>query len=192
MTLIANELQANLPDPPVYIYPVPSQHRCSGTVVAIQYCYQLSTSGDGGQTVIFNSLKIMNILEGGMTFEVVNSVPIQSTAMDHTCVRNDIPTMCCETLDLSGSDQFEIPSTAFAYSVEVDTTSDIQLLAFSGSAASYQVDGFIIPFSMGDEFTVTSGSAFTSGLVLLKFLIGTCIIIQWSSFYISQTLAMEI
>lgn len=103
---------------------------------------------------------------------VVNSY--QFTPSGETCAGDrSVTTTCCDTLSLDEGDQFEIPSTAFAYGVEEDTTSDIQLLAFSSSSSlsTYQVEGFGI-FPMGDEFDLQPGTALTSGLALLRFLIG--------------------
>ena len=179
VTLITYEVSSSLATEPVYIYRVPSQHSCSGIVTAIQYCYQFPLNDINNTITVFNTLTIFN-LEDANEVDNIRAIvrnrfgPIQSTPSSHKCVDSvsgrSTPSICCDTFI---PDQFELPSASFAYGVEVNIASDIQLLAFSSSSdTSYQVNEFGVPFLM-NEFTLTPGSQLVSGLVLLRFLIGT-------------------
>ena len=176
VTLITYEV-SSLATEPVYIYRVPSRHSCSGIVMAIQYCYQFPLNDINNIITVFNTLTIFNLEdanEGDNIRAIVMNTfgPIQSTPSSRkfiNSVSDRSTTICCDTFI---PDQLELPSTSFAYGVEVNIASDVQLLAFSSSSdTSYQVNEFGVPFLMNDFF-LTPGAQLVSGLVLLRFLIG--------------------
>ena len=156
-----------------HIYSVLS-HNCSGNVTAIQYCYQFPSSERDATLLVFDILFIFNIEEMNFRFTIADTfVSFRSVPSDDICIeRSATTTMCCDTFNLSAG-QFEIPSTAFAYGVATITPGNIQLLAFSSSSTTYQVNVFRIPFPFDSEFTVTPEEQSVGGPVLLRFLIGT-------------------
>ena len=125
----------------VYIFPIPIESECSGTVVAIQYCYSGRESNLNRRlTVVQNFLA----LDGNGI--ITNSItPIESVPSNDKCVASSGRIHCCDTVHLRQEQQFEIPPTLvpFAFGLRINIqNSDGHLLTFSNLSHGYVVNGY--------------------------------------------------
>ena len=161
----------------VYIFPIPIESECSGTVVAIQYCYS-------GRELHLNSLLtiVQNFLALDGNGATTNSItPIESVPSSDKCVASSGRIHCCDTVHLRQEQQFQIPSnpsTPFLYGLRINRNSDGQLLTFSNTSHDYVVNGYRetpLPPSQPVVFT----NPIQLGLPVLRLLIGKYVCKGW-------------
>lgn len=143
-----------------------AQRNCTGNVMSIQHCYRgIRSNRNTLQSVC--EFFVMN--QTGLNLNVIRSFTLQSTPDNTKCVRNSRRITCCDTAQLTESQQFLFPSSLFAFGMEVNTNSDIQPLAFASSATEYVVNGFREASSSTMNYSLSNS---THGLAVMKFLIG--------------------
>ena len=157
-----------------YIFTVPSEsplRNCSGTVVSLQYCYQARGSDIRRNTSIFNFL---SLVQDSMQFTVKSRVTIQTTPLDNICTDppGSIQQICCDSTSLS--DQFQVPSSSFAFGVEI-TNGNVRPLAFKNSISEYRIEQYRVwqlRTNPGSKFTFLSSEQVNGGSLLFRFFIG--------------------
>ena len=159
----------------VHIIPIESLSECSGTVVAIQYCYS-------GRELDLNSFLtiVQNFLALDGKGATTNSItPIESFPSNDTCVANSSGRIhCCDTVHLRQEQQFQIPSNPFIFGLRINRNSDGQLLTFSNISHDYVVNGYRetpLPPSQPVVFT----NPIHLGLPVLRLLIGKYVRKGW-------------
>ena len=150
----------------VYIFPVSEDRDCSGTVVAIELCYKGRKRNRNTQQNIF-TLYAMN--QVGLHVTPYHTVPVVSTPIDGNCVSSSGVIHCCDIMQLSNSQQFELPpaTSLFAYGVQYQAA-DIKPLAFVSSSMEYSVTGYTGPFGF-TSLNLVSDSR--SGLPVMRLLV---------------------
>ena len=149
---------------------------CTGTVMSVQYCYRgpRSLSVENSETTIFQ-LGIGTLTDGSEPFFDPNSqfslIPVQSVPDGSKCTSadgTDIIT-CCDKTDINQFTYYN-SNDNFAYVLGVDSSSDVQLLAFAGldqfDLNAYQVVNF------GQQISLVGSFRVELGLPVLRFFIG--------------------
>ena len=156
------------------------ERNCSGTVLAIQYCYHSSIEDVQTQRQSF-SFNYLSLAHDGLQFTVTKAFAVRATPRESICevpgdVRN-VEAVCCDTLHLDTDDVFQIPTTAFVYGITIRFS---RLLAFAESATLYnEVAQFQTQFGttmlppVGSMFTLNESQLFNDEpLLLLRFILG--------------------
>lgn len=151
-----------------YIFTIPSmsaQRNCSGTVVAIQYCYQHSNAVMGSGR---NAFHFLILTRNESQFTVKQNFVI-TASLNNTCRMKHI--ICCDRMALNVSDQFQIYSTVFTFGVVVG---NISLLAFANSATEYNIEQIQVEIGtlIGNSFNLQGANVTGQSLLLLRFFIG--------------------
>ena len=157
-----------------YIFTVPPEsplRNCSGTVVSLQYCYQARDSDIRRNRNVFNFL---SLVQDSMQFTVKSRVTIQTTPLDNICTDppGSIQRICCD--NTSPSDQFQLPSSSFAFGVEI-INGNVRPLAFTNSTSEYRIEQYReegLRTNPGSKFTFLSSEQVNGGSLLFRFFIG--------------------
>ena len=161
----------------VHIFPLPPSLNCSGTVSAVQYCYE----GDnlGTEQSIFTLLILQ---QSGTTFNITNTVLVRSTPSNPICTSQFRRlTYCCDVLTLDVADQFSLPTTGFAFGTIASREN--LFLAFNPSSVvnsnllvnHYRLNENNFDTTEGSMFTVTSDLMDDRTSRLLQFFISKSI-----------------
>ena len=166
-----------------YIFTIPADRDCTGSVVALQYCYQAKNRNIGDRNGVF---KFAHLTRNGHQITLGNSFDVQTTPQNDACTApmGAIQQICCATTTLSATNRFQIPSPSYTFAI-ILIGSDIQPLQFAASATEYRYEHFqmglgtsIIPGNM-----LTLDSAVTDeSLLLLRFIIGKCNILSLTTY----------
>ena len=159
-----------------YIFPIPSEsplRNCSGTVVSLQYCYEGRTIDLG---ITRNAFNFLTLVQNGLQFTVNSSVTIQTTPRNSICTDplGIIQEICCDSASLTTNDQFQFPSSNFAFGVVV-TNRNIRPLAFANSAIQYRIEQYQISLgvpTVGNTFTLSEGVQVNDSSLLFRLFIG--------------------
>jgi hypothetical protein len=165
-----------------YIFTLPAQsaeRSCTGNVVAIQYCYQARASDINIRSDVFNFL---HMTRNGLAFTVTGSFRERTTPRESFCTdpSGSIQRICCETTNLSVSNQFQIPSTTYTFAV-MNININILPLTFVASTTDYRYEqlqealGNSAP-PAGNIITLGQHSAVSDqSLLLMRFILGKTI-----------------
>lgn len=153
-----------------YIFTIPSmsaQRNCSGTVVAIQYCYQHSNAVMGSGR---NAFHFLILTRNESQFRVKQNFVITT----NTCTSGRKKGICCDRIALNVSDQFQINSTVLTFGVVVG---DVSLLAFANTATEYNIEQFQVSIGtvgalISNTFNLHGANVTGQSLLLLRFFIG--------------------
>ena len=152
-----------------FIYSVPlTQVNCSGTVLAVEYCYRGSNGQLGNELLAFT---LLTLEQNSLNFRVTDRIEMRTTPRSQICTgdRFIFPNYqyCCDTTSLNMADHFILPASNFAFGIAISTSS-VSLLGYQSlfQVAHYQESQIIIP-SVGSTFSV--GNQVTQGLRQLRF-----------------------
>ena len=155
-----------------YVFTIPQQRVCSGTVLAIEYCYKTRSS------LLNQNITIFNFLSLDSDFVVNSSFPVVSTP--HISICTDFGNnfdICCDTATLDADNQpLQIPSSGYIFGV-VPINDDLQLLGFIESVTEYQLEqsqdfidsAEVVP---GYVFILKEDSLMNGSIFLMRFVIG--------------------
>ena len=153
------------------IPPVSAQRDCSGTVVAMQFCYEFMGNPGNNAVDAFQFLSLTN--DGLNNYTVNNSFTVQ-TAPSGICTDNppgNINRVCCDKVT---TNQLQIPSSSYSFGIVL--TRDVLLIAFNSAASEYNFDHFQVPgfrTSIGTTTPLPENTlARNRSLPLLRFFIG--------------------
>ena len=162
-----------------YFFTLPPQSAerdCSGTVQAVEYCYQRSDTDP-------ESLRFDLVIVDNSSSVIQERFPVEHTPSGDTCTlhtRRQAQTwLCCVTTQLSSENQFNIPSSSILFGVVHNSSGSARVLAFNNTVATYYnvtaqrtspgAFGFL---DLGPGQVLPSHRVVPSGLPLLRFIIG--------------------
>ena len=158
-----------------YIYTVPPQHNCDGSVIAIEYCYIAKERHLGRERDVFD-LFFLSMDEDH--FIIDWSVPILSIPTSSKCQRaspSATSLTCCDTTSLSSDKAFQLPLMSFTFGI---TVALMDVLFFADSATDYNVqhaEGQFIRPTVNNTFT-PSGRITSASLPLIRLHTGILVI----------------
>ena len=113
---------------------------CSGTVTALDYCYQISTTNgrNTGDTTIFNLLLLDS------SYGIIQRISVTNTTSPANCPNRGGIITCCNRQQLRQEQQFQVPGsrvTAFGIfsPTGVDTILAYRVPSTVGSVNGYQL-----------------------------------------------------
>lgn len=162
-----------------YVFTIPpesTERNCSGTVMAIQFCYQARARDIGRTRNVFD---FIILTRNGQELTVTERRKVKVVPSDTTCTNppGSIERVCCTMQKFT--EQFELPSSNFTFGV-VNRMNRVRMLTFVDIVTEFDVERFHIrqhgnagPIP-GD--VLSPGSKFVRhldrSLLLLRFLIG--------------------
>lgn len=182
---MAAQLRTNSPLPTLmttvagltYVFTIPSvlesQRDCSGSAVALEYCYEARNSHFKEEKDLFYYLSLTR--DGG-SFRVNNKFLIELTSSEDSDCTDDLSgavgRICCGRYTLQPSNIIDITSSSYSFGVVVR---DLRLLAFTTTATDYNYPQYQMSLggngpSVGGTFGI--GAPLTArSLLLLKFIL---------------------
>ena len=141
-----------------YIFSSFSGLNCSGTVMAVEYCYSGRASSMRpffrGTTWPVFALSVLH--KNGTTFSMINVTEISTRPTNMLCVRARGINYCCDVMVLEPVQQFRIPASNLAFGITV-LNSRAARLQWNSTFSEYVVEQYIHSSSM----YLTPGSSFT-------------------------------
>ena len=141
-----------------YIYPIPAELGCRGTVTAVEFCYTIPTEITSNLIFYLSTLEHRN-----HTFIVRSSILINSTLLSNKCEGEKC---CCDTIKLQSTDQVQLHANDFAFGVTTppsNVTRPIQIFSSIYNGTVLQKNGSLVVNMTYDL------SAATDHLQALKF-----------------------
>ena len=173
----------------IFVFTIPPEAICSGTVLAIEFCY-LAFDGEIGRNNR-NVFRFTSLSRDGFQFTVIDFGAIRIRANPQTAIcsilledGSNSEFICCDIYTLPNDEQFQIPSSDFtSFGVETmrDYQDEFRLLNFSHINTEFRSQHFQgmpadndNPNRVGDTFTFKRGDLQSEGsLLLLRLIIGT-------------------
>ena len=155
--------------------PLSLERNCSGTLVAIQFCYHAELRDDemGNLQDIFEFL--VTDREDTL-FTITSRFPVEAASSDVNCVVGNRMGMetkhdCCTSFETPNELLNQIPSASFTFGVRI-IDRDFRPFAFRDSVQEFRVEQFQTSAN-GDSFDLGEGDRVTNNaLLLLRFLLG--------------------
>lgn len=162
-----------------YILTIPPesvQRNCSGSAMAIQYCYQVR---DISQIATF---EFLSLTRDRLQFTMKRTLLRRSIPTNHICSSINITNsgislyICCDISRIEDTTSLQIPSSSYTFGV---TVRDVRLVAFAKSTTEYRFEQF--QTMLDSTFPTPSDTSFTlnktdrlsaQSLPLLRFFIG--------------------
>ena len=170
----------------IFVFTTPPEPTCSGTVLAIEFCY-LTFQSEIGRRREF--LKFASLTGSGFDFTVIDFDPFQIETNAEAAIcsvlvedKDDSQYICCETQTLDADEQFQIPSSDYTFGlVTRRDENEIRPLTFSGENTEFRFPHFRgrptnndNPDRIRDTFTFTANDIQNRGsLLLLRMIIGS-------------------
>ena len=144
----------------VDVFSVPSALNCSGTVMALDYCY---AGWPDQETKVFTVLTLKQV---NLTFKITNKINVHVNSLTN-CYSRDTEQKppfyyCCESLSLNITEQFHLPASNFALAIVPATSVIRQLRHRVEFFPEYRVEQYnfsksdLNALAVGDNFTLTS------------------------------------
>ena len=159
-----------------YFFTIPpesAERNCSGTVVAIQYCYRVHEDLISSAEDVFS---FHSVNRDGFVFTVTSSFTVRTTPhQESECTQVEKFYLCCDTTTLSADNQLSISPESYTFCVTI-TDKEVTPYIFRGDT-EFVVEQFqvslgttIIP--AGTSYSLSESTRVSGGLLLLRFLIG--------------------
>ena len=151
-----------------HIYTIPTDsegHNCSGTAVAIQYCFETNFTN-----VMRSSFDFLILDQEELQLEFTVSRRIQlGPSIINLCstVSTDVLT-CCTTEDLSSAEQFQISSSPFTFGI-LPRFALLYSIPTENSVRQYEA---MVANSGAPNTTFTATSAESNSLLMMRLIIG--------------------
>ena len=147
---------------------------CSGTVVAIRYCYRAElNNGDINSGRVLNIFDLLSVttLDTSDILTVNERFTVTSAVTEGDCMQlgpdvmgSRAPHGCCTTTTLDSSQQFDIPPSSYTFGIQVLSGRPLVIpYSFTAAATEFNVD----QCHNGDGLSLSDCSLF-----LLRFIIG--------------------
>ena len=167
-------------DSATYFFTIPpesAERNCSGTVVAIQYCYRVPQN-------LINSAQLdvflfHSVTRDGFVFTVNSSFTVRATPhLESECTRifGLQFYLCCDTATLSAENQLSISPESYTFGITIINANQVISFAFGGTAefVAEQFQGSLgVSLRAGSSYELEASKQ-TNGLLLMRFLIGKC------------------
>lgn len=142
-----------------YIFTIPNKPcTCSGTVVAVQYCYEIATQSQN----IFSFQSVTQEVVDMYTVNTEFTIPLSQ----ENCTRR----VCCDNTTLDIQNQIHIPCSPYTFGIMSE-----HLLAFSDAALEYKVQQVQLSLSGATSFTQPS-MMMIAGVPLLRLFLGNIVV----------------
>ena len=103
-----------------YFFTIPpesAERNCSGTVVAIQYCYRVHQNLINSAEDVFS---FHSVTRDGLVFTVTSSFTVTTTPLESICTQvSGNHYLCCDTTTLSADNQLSISSESYTFGVTI-------------------------------------------------------------------------
>ena len=153
--------------------PVPAERSCSGTIIAIEFCYQIESINLEDRT---NSFNYLTLSRNGQQYTVIDRLRVRTTPSQSICVNSTAPDsedflVCC---DRESRREFMMTPSEYSFAI---LTRNAQMLTFSNSASEYNLEHARIALrgsgNRNSTFTVSESDRFTNkSLPLVRFILG--------------------
>ena len=180
----------------IFVFTTPPEATCNGTVLALEFCYLAFDGEIDRRRDFFN---FASLTRNGLQFTVIDFDPFEINTNAEAAIcsflvddGDDRQYICCETQTLPADEQFQIPSSDYAFGVVVlGDTDESLLLTFSGAVNTHfqfpYFQGIPIdnnnPDKMDETFTFRARDLQNEGsLLLLRLIIGTYLLIHKSNY----------
>ena len=159
-----------------YIFTIPpesAERNCSGTVVAIQYCYWVHKDNIGSIHDVFS---FHSVTRDGFAFAVTDSFTVRTTQHQESDCRKIMGKdyLCCDTTTLGADNQLSISTDNYTFGV---TIVNDQVKPYALNLAKFEVEHFQLALGAngqlqaGMEFDAEQ-AAVIGGLLLMRLFIG--------------------
>ena len=172
-----NSLLTQSSDGFTYFFTIPPEsagRNCSGTVVAIQYCYQVHKDHINSTQDAFS---FHSVTRDGFDFTVTSSFTVRTTPHqeDECTMRGQgaggMHYFCCDTTTLSDDDQLSISPESYTFGVTIIVNNDVTQYAFRDNT-EFVVDQFQgslgTILSAGTNYSFTESTKVNAGLLLMR------------------------
>ena len=158
-----------------YFFTIPPEsadRNCSGTVAAIQYCYQVHRNRINSAEDVFS---FHSVTRDGFVFTVTSSFTVRTTPHQEgecTQVSSSDLYLCCDTTTLSDN-QLRISPERYTFGVTINSA-QVTPFAFRHDA-EFVVEQFQAALGLtlqNTPYTFGPSTMVTRGLLLMRFLIG--------------------
>lgn len=123
----------------MYVYPVPSSLNCTGTAIAVEFCYNANATTSNRRPIF----DLLPLKQKGTNFTVTGTrLTIESQPTDQICIDQQDDVRCCDRMNLNQDHELQLPGDNFAFSILTPMKPRYDLLAFFASLQEYQVDVF--------------------------------------------------
>jgi hypothetical protein len=164
-----------------YFFTLPPRD-CNGSVAAIELCYHAKlTNGQINNPGPENVFELLMVTRQGSIFTFTSRSTIQVTPNPSSnCVatgeRADgvTPHDCCASV--IPPNEFQIPSSSFSYGIRIINL-NVKPIAFRVNIQEFLSDQFQTTSAATAENEVTIESSVRHGILLLRFIIGKCIML---------------
>ena len=159
-----------------YFFTIPpesAERNCSGTVVAMQYCYQI-------RQILLNSIQdvfsFRLVTRDEFEFTVTSSFTVRTTPhQENECtqVSSSNRYLCCDTTTLSDN-QLSISPERYTFGVTIINAAEVTPFAFRDDT-EFVVEQFQAALGLtlqNTPYTFGLSTMVTRGLLLMRFLIG--------------------
>ena len=169
----------------VDVFSIPSTLNCSGTVSAIDHCYngRVDRIIHGLEYMVFT---LLTLEQNNLTFEITQVIPVYSIPTAAICSDQSATRYCCDSLQLNTTIQFGLPAPNFAFGIIRSSSREVDQLRYrnrdiAGFLPEFLVEQYNFPRlllpvlsmpAVGDTFTVPPSSrTIDRGLRVLQFVI---------------------
>ena len=156
-----------------YFFTIPPERNCSGTVVAIQYCYGAGQNRINNEQDVFS---FHSVTRDGFVFTVTSSFTVRTTPQESKCtdveINGQTRYLCCDTTTLSAENQFCISPKSYTFGVTI-VNHRVLPITFRNNpefvVEQYQGSlGITLP--AGTSYTLTELTEVNGGLLLMRLL----------------------
>ena len=121
-----------------YIFTIPAQSAeriCTGTIVAVQYCYD--SNGIQDDIHVFD---LLTVTRSDTSFTITSSLSVKTNPQFDMCTSGTSP-ICCDRFDIAPRDQIQLTSSSLIYGM-VNRNNFVLPLTFRNSATEFNVAQF--------------------------------------------------
>ena len=151
------------------IPPESAERNCSGTVVAIQYCYRVHRNRINSAQDVFS---FHSVTRDGFVFTVNSSFTVRTTPHQESECTNimGMHYFCCDTTTLSADNQLSISSESYTFGVTI-IDNQVTPYAFTDDT-EFVVEQFQVAIGTtipaGTSYTLTGSIEMSGGLLLMR------------------------
>ena len=136
---------------------------CSGTVVGVEFCYVALEVAFGIDVPLFT----LSVLEGKETnFTVLRTIVVRATPGEDCAVGARDNIFCCGNVPFNIEDQFQLPSSNFAYGLTILSGIANNLIAFNRKSIPLNVSTFVDQYQRDDALRVGETYTFAPGSLI--------------------------
>ena len=128
-----------------YVYPIPTNLGCTGTVTAVEFCYGIRNRYTNPSQVPAEGFMVFTLSTwspSGSSFTVKDSIQVYSDPGSITCDKTGGDgRLCCDTIPLESADLFQLPAdnvVAVGITIPPIPTATLQILTSMDTVTVFQ------------------------------------------------------